>query len=230
MTRGPLLALLILSCGLTFAVFARWPGLDLGVTGLFHDPVTGFAAADNGWLNTLRLLIWRLSEVLLAAAIVALIAGLWTGADILSVPRRVWGYVVLLYLLGPGLLVDAVLKPVWGRARPADVAEFGGSLRFTPPHVLSGECARNCSFTAGEVAGAVALAISVLVVLHSLRPRVAPRVWRVAVAATAAIVLFAAFQRIAAGRHFLSDAIFSTLFVAIVAILLHLMLFRRGRR
>ena len=35
-------------------------------------------------------------------------------------------------------------------------------LRFTPPHVMSGQCTRNCSFTAGEVAGAVALAVSVM--------------------------------------------------------------------
>ena len=227
MTRARIFAALLLGCAAAFAIFARWPGLDLWATGLFHDPVTGFTAADDGVPNTLRLVVWRLSEGLLAAALAALAVGLWTGADVLAVPRRVWAYVVLLYILGPGLLVDAILKPIWGRARPADVAEFGGALRFTPPHVMSGECARNCSFTAGEVAGVVALAVSVMVILASLRPGVSALVWRSSLAAMILLSLFVAYQRIAGGRHFLSDAIFSTLFVGIVALVLHAALFRR---
>jgi lipid A 4'-phosphatase len=227
MTRGRALAALLVACVLTFAVFARWPGLDLWVTGLFHDPKAGFAAVDKGFPNTLRLVVWRLSEAMLAAALAALVVGFWTRADALAVPRRVWTYVLLLYLLGPGLLVDAILKPVWGRARPEDVTEFGGALRFTPPHVISGECARNCSFTAGEVAGVIALAISVLLILGSLRPVVSVLVWRSSLAVMGLVSLFVAFQRIAGGRHFLSDAIFSSLFVAIVALVLHLVLFRR---
>ncbi len=48
-------------------------------------------------------MIWRVSEALLATALVAAAIGLWTGQDVLAVPRRLWSYIVLLYLLGPGL-------------------------------------------------------------------------------------------------------------------------------
>ena len=45
------------------------------------------------------------------------------------VPARLWGFVVALYVLGPGLIVNALLKSYWGRARPAAV--FEGEARFT---------------------------------------------------------------------------------------------------
>jgi lipid A 4'-phosphatase len=227
MTQARALAVLVLCCALAFMVFARWPGLDIWVTSFFHDPESGFTAVDEGVPNILRLVIWRLSEVVLAAALAALAVGVWTGTDVLAVPRRVWAYVVLLYVLGPGLLVDAILKPLWGRARPADVVEFGGALRFTPPHVISGECLRNCSFTAGEVAGVVALAVSVMMILVSLRPGGSALILRASLAILLLLSLFVAYQRIAGGRHFLSDAIFSSLFVGIVALVLHAGLFRR---
>jgi membrane-associated phospholipid phosphatase len=36
-------------------------------------------------------------------------------------------------LLGAGLLVNGILKPGWGRPRPRQVVEFGGSLEFRHP-------------------------------------------------------------------------------------------------
>lgn len=213
----------------TFALFARWPGLDLWTTGLFYDPPTGFGASQ-GIANGFRVSIWRLSEALLTAAIAALVLGLWTRSDLFGIPRRVWAYITLLYLLGPGLLVDATLKPVWGRARPADVTQFGGTLNFTPPHVISGACTRNCSFTAGEVAGAVALSVSVWLILRYIRPRMQPIAYTIGATACILIPVLIALQRVAAGRHFLSDTILSALAILTVAVALHALMFRdRGR-
>lgn len=228
MTRPVALLLLAVCATLVFVTFAIWPDIDLWVTALFHDPVHGFGAVDQGVADVLRRIIWRLSECLLAVSLAALGIGAWTKGAVLDIPRRVWAYIMLLYLLGPGLLVDAILKPLWGRARPADVIEFGGTLRFTPPHILSGECSRNCSFTAGEVAGAVALAIAVTLILTRLGPRIPAMLWRFGVAVSAIVVLFVAFQRIGAGRHFLSDSILSAIFVSMVGLLLHMAMFRRG--
>jgi lipid A 4'-phosphatase len=226
--RERLLVLGLLCAGLVlgFLVFARWPGLDLWVTGLFFDPATGFVAVDQGPLNVMRLAIWRVSEALLLAATAALAIGLWTRAPVLAVRRRVWAYIVLLYLLGPGLLADAILKPLWGRARPADVVEFGGTLRFTPPHVIAGECSRNCSFVAGEVAGVMALAVSILLILAQFRPLSGTTARRIGLGTCVVLWLFIVFQRIAGGRHFLSDSIFATIAVLIVALLLSAVLFR----
>lgn len=231
MPADPLRSAVILLCAIaaTFTVFAAWPGLDLVVSGWFHDPASGFAAVDTGLPNLLRLAIWRMSEIALLASLLAVLVGLWTRAPVAGVPRRLWAYVMALYLLAPGLLVDVILKPVWGRARPADVTEFGGTLMFTPPHEIAHQCMRNCSFVAGEMAGAVTLALVIALILRELRPRLPGKTYRWGLVIAALLPLYAGFQRIAAGRHFLSDVVLSALFVVLLAVALHAVMFRRER-
>ncbi len=204
----------------SFAVFAIWPRLDLWVAALFYDVASGFSRADDGLPNLIRLAIWRMSEALLCVSIGALIFGVFRRGNVLGHSRKAWGFILALYLLGPGLLVDTILKPIWGRARPANVAEFGGQLQFTPPYQIAGECTRNCSFVSGEVSGAVALAISLLMILAQVRGRMTKLSHDITVLVILALPLYTAFQRIAAGRHFLSDAVFAALFTALVALLL----------
>lgn len=220
---------LLAAMALSLMVFILWPGLDPWVTGLFRNPTSGFSYADKGWPNELRLVVWRLSEALIALAVTAFIAGQIIGGSVLGVGQRVWAYIVLLYLLGPSLLVDGIVKRLWGRARPADTLEFGGSLRFTPPYEWSDQCVKNCSFVSGEVSGAVALAISLLLLLEVLGKSLAVGTRACLQLAILLLPVLIALQRIAAGRHFLSDAIFAALFTAMVAVLLRIWLLPRPR-
>lgn len=203
-----------------FVVFGLWPGLDLWVSGLFFTSKTGFAGfAEGGW-NQLRLAVWRVSELVLALTILAYLAQRVAPFPLLRAARRFSAFVASLYLLGPGLLVDVVLKPLWGRARPAQVTEFGGTLDFSPPHILSRQCSSNCSFVTGEVAGAVVLALALFLLLDGLRFRISPIQRRIAQGLILLLPLFVGLQRIAAGRHFLSDVLLAAIFVLICAALL----------
>ncbi|MCG8342604.1 MAG: phosphatase PAP2 family protein [Chlorobiales bacterium] len=49
--------------------------------------------------------------------------------------RRVFAFVALLMVFGPGLVVNAVFKEYWGRPRPREIVEFGGQRAFVPPLV-----------------------------------------------------------------------------------------------
>lgn len=49
--------------------------------------------------------------------------------------ERYWLLMLLTSLLGAGLMVNALLKPYWGRPRPKQVVEYGG--RFEYRHVTS---------------------------------------------------------------------------------------------
>lgn len=213
-----------------FAVFGLWPGIDLWISGLFFSGEGGFDRFAGGGWNLLRLALWRLSEALLLVSVLAFLGGLVIPVRKLVDGRRLWLFIVALYLLGPGLLVDGVLKPFWGRARPATVAEFGGSLSFTPPHVPAHQCLSNCSFVAGEVAGAVALAASLVLLLDRPLRRISPTPRRMASGMILLIPLYIGFQRIAAGRHFLSDVLLAAILVLLCALVLKLLILRPQRR
>jgi lipid A 4'-phosphatase len=213
-----------------FAVFGLWPGLDLRVSGLFFDPVTGFSAYATGGWNLLRLAIWRLCEFVLAFSILACLASLAAPFPLLRATRRLWPFIATLFILGPGILADFTLKRLWGRARPADVTEFGGPLDFTPPHVIARQCTGNCSFVSGEVSGTVALSIALLLLLDRIRTQISPAAYRNAKVIILLLPLYVAFQRIAAGRHFLSDAIFAALLVLLCAVVLKSLILLPRRR
>ncbi len=46
--------------------------------------------------------------------------------------RKVFTFVVLSGLIGPGLITNALLKEFWGRPRPRELIEFGGQSQFEP--------------------------------------------------------------------------------------------------
>ncbi|PKQ03959.1 MAG: phosphoesterase [Alphaproteobacteria bacterium HGW-Alphaproteobacteria-10] len=207
---------------LTTVLFLGAPGLDLWASSLFFDPPGGgFWLQEDPAAKAVRSLVWNLSIVALLVALVGLCGGLLLRRPIGGVPTRAWGFILALYVLAPGIIVNLILKAYWGRARPSDVVEFGGALDFTPAGVIARQCAANCSFTSGEGASAAALAVSALLVLHYLRPRLPVWVRRLWVALALLLPIAGAAQRVATGRHFLSDTVFSVLIVFAVALALH---------
>lgn len=210
-------------------VFTLWPDVDLWFSGLFYDPAGGFRLAQSPALELWRNLAWNLSIVTFVVALAGLAAGL-AGKALFGVAARVWGFVAALYLLGPILLVDRGLKEHWGRARPANVAPFGGPAEFTPALVPSDQCTANCAFVSGEGSAAVALAVAMLAVGPPIRRRLGPRGLRVWYGAAGLIAAGTLLQRIATGRHFLSDSVFATIFVLAIALILRRLILVPGRR
>ncbi|HQU70224.1 MAG TPA: phosphatase PAP2 family protein [Albidovulum sp.] len=205
-------------------MFQLWPGLDLAVSGAFYRPGQGFPLAKDRALEVLRQGIWWLSNLMVAFAAIAVIAGL-AGRPFLD--RRRAALILLLYLIGPVLLADAVLKRFWGRARPASIEDFGGTQQFTLPLIPADQCQSNCSFVSGEGAAATALAIAFLLIAPAVRQWVSPMVFRVYVAFAVAVPLTGMALRVMLGRHFLSDTVFAALLVSGVALILARLLLTR---
>lgn len=229
MTRGDLrraawgIGSVIAVAELGFAVF---PQIDIGFSRLFYQPQAGFALAGSTALESFRDLVWTLAIIMFVLAVAG--AGLaWAKGRFLSLGLRDWGFIALLYILGPGLLVNGGLKEHWGRARPADVAEFGGPLSFTTPWLPSDQCASNCSFVSGEVSAAVVLAVALMMLRPGLARHVPGWVVKIGTLAVLAIPVAVMLQRIATGRHFLSDTLFAVLFMLALALLLRALLWRR---
>lgn len=193
-----------------------FPAIDIAVSGLFYDPVSkSFPARIDPLFEW-----WRKTMPYYLFAIAGYVAALWAAGEwlkdaVFGVSRRVAAYLILSLALGPGLIVNVILKDSWGRPRPSTIMEFGGPNYFVPPLVITGQCDSNCSFSSGHGAlGFWPVAFALL----------APPRWRPW--AVAAALLFGAvvgFVRIAQGGHFLSDVAFS----AVITIGVIWWLFRR---
>jgi membrane-associated phospholipid phosphatase len=123
--------------------------------------------------------------------------------------------------VGPGLLVNVLLKDHWGRPRPIDVTQFGGNEHFVPWWDPRGDCDKNCAFVSGDVSGA----------FWTVAPAaLAPPQWRaLAYGAALALGLGMAAVRVMAGGHFASDVIFAGVFTFLIVWLAYAMIYRWPR-
>ena len=202
------------------AVFIVFPGFDLFLSGLFYAPGRGFPAEADRAVQTVRYL-WRLSAwiVVIGAGGLLLASALSGRPRLLGVGRAALVFFLLLQALGPGLLVNTVLKDNWGRARPSQVAEFGGAKRHDPPILPTDQCGRNCSFVGGEAA----YAFSFMALGFLPGPVRRRRSW---FAFGAAFGVAVSAVRVAQGGHFVSDCLFAGFLMLLVGWALHALLYR----
>jgi membrane-associated PAP2 superfamily phosphatase len=200
---------LILAIGVvTGLVFGLYPQLDLSISAWFYDPLHHvWPATNNNLLAAHRNLSAYLAAILVIIAIILGAIGMIRRREPWLMWRRAAGFLIGSCLLGPGLIVNTLLKPEWGRPRPADTIQFGGKLHFVPWWNPFGECDSNCSFVSGETSLAFWMLAWALVV---------PRRYRAATA-TAALVncLVLGAGRIAMGGHFTSDVLFGAIVTAL---------------
>ncbi len=118
--------------------------------------------------------------------------------------------VVLTMVIGPGLLVNAILKPYWGQPRPAECIEFGGTSPYRPVYRPGGPGAGR-AFPCGHCSVGFALASLYFLWRRSRRLAV------IGGTAGVALGILLSATRIVQGGHFLTDTIWSLaigLFVA----------------
>jgi lipid A 4'-phosphatase len=204
------LGALALLAGITCWLF-EFHDLDLTVTRLFWVPT-----ADH-WPWTERPWVRFVNDHLIRIVVFAGGLGgalLWALGQRLGKQWRFVGVFMLLSLaIGPGVVVNGILKPIWGRPVPLDVIEFGGTHPFrhisnpgrAGPPERGGD---GRSFPSGHASVAFWTSI-----FYFLLRRRRPRLAIAALGGTLAFGAIVAIARISAGRHFLSDVISSGLIV-----------------
>jgi membrane-associated phospholipid phosphatase len=201
-----------------------FPGIDPAVSRLFGDPATGFPLGGTGAIGGLRMMLLAATGGIMLATAGAALAGVASSRLRPHVLRDAV-FALSTFALGPGLLVNGVLKRVSGRVRPMNVEAFGGPYPFQPAFDFSGPCGSGCSFVSAETA-AVATAMMCLVLV--VGPKIGDRARvRLRIAAASSILAVAGI-RIALGAHFLSDVVCSLLLITALVPALHI-LFGIGR-
>jgi membrane-associated PAP2 superfamily phosphatase len=112
-------------------------------------------------------------------------------------------FFALLLVIGPGIVVNLVLKPCWNRPRPRDVLEFGGRRNFLPVWQL-GNGEEDSSFPSGHAAMGFYLMAPAFVCWRH-RPGLATAFVALGLGSGGAIGL----ARMVAGGHFPSDVLWS---------------------
>jgi membrane-associated phospholipid phosphatase len=239
LTDTPMIRGLFLTLCLSSLFFVVVPGVDLWVAGWFyrgdHEFLTTNTFVARIFDRVPAAIEWGLAAVLLAFAWGEIRhAHLWRPAwfrmrdhahpraarsienmsfvAAIADPKRARPlllFVMLTILIGPGLLTNVVLKDNWGRARPHQIVEFGGTKRFSPAWAVSDQCSKNCSFVSGDASFAVSL-VAFAWAWPAGRQR---RRWAWGIGAFAAVV---AFMRMARGAHFLSDTVIGVLLTLLV--------------
>ena len=189
--------------------------LDLRVAGHFFD-----ATAADPWVQSQDrrwALLYQAASVLSTLVLVAGLAVLLGGTllPMFRGLRRYALFVVAVFILGPGLVVNSVFKEHWGRPRPYQVMEFGGASAYLPP-LMKGEDKEGKSFPSGHSSVGFSLVVFALIWLRR-RPRLAAGAFVLALAAGGGFGL----ARMAVGDHFLSDVLWSAVMIYAVALVLY---------
>ena len=200
-------------------VWVSFPELDLKISALFAG-----GAGDGGLRFHLRehpiakLFNEVIDEGAVFGAWVLLFGLVFTNVmdkTFLSLARRQWWYLFFAFVTGPALIANALLKENWGRARPRNIEYFGGDKEFTPPFVITDQCATNCSFVSGDASLAwTMLAIALVVPGDRTKWIIASFVFGVIISLT----------RLVQGAHFASDTVFAGILMSLTAILLYMII------
>ncbi|MEA2091975.1 MAG: phosphatase PAP2 family protein, partial [Campylobacterota bacterium] len=135
--------------------------------------------------------------------------------NILNINTKVILYLTLVLSIAPVLIVNTTLKENWGRARPAQIVNFGGKKEFTPAFIKSNQ--GGYSFSSGHAAAAFSFMGFALLAKKRRRLFMA-----LAITYGASVSL----ARIAAGGHFFSDVVTSFFIVYIATHIFYKLIFK----
>lgn len=184
-----------------------FPSLDIVIARQFYSGSGHFVGESSFITQGLRNLFIAIYLLGCAMCVAGLIMTRSRLPSFLSIKFTKWLFLALCISIGPGVVANLALKDQSGRARPRDVVEFGGARSFTAAMAPSQECVRNCSFVCGESSSIFALFFGLACL--SRRRSLALILSGIAVGGVAGLV------RMSQGAHFLSDVVFSGLFMAL---------------
>ena len=131
---GDLRAALILCCVLAIiaaGVFLAFPQLDVAVTSAFYERHHAFYGTTL-FGRTLRAVLRLASYAVFAAFVVAYISARLYARKRLVPTGRNLAFLAITLALGPGLLVNGLIKEHSHRPRPFQTQDFGGEWQFRP--------------------------------------------------------------------------------------------------
>jgi len=193
------------------------PQIDMGCSRLFYDaPHESFVWRDAPVAVFVYHAVTWASRVLPALLIVGFCVSFFARKRLLGLDARALLYLLLVFVFGVVLMVNAVFKEQWGRARPHQIAAFGGTLKFTPAYVISRQHETHGSWPSGHASfGFYFVAVAMLL----------KRRRGLAMVLACLLGAFFGLLRMGQGKHFVSDVVTAFFIMYIVARVLYWLLY-----
>lgn len=188
--------------------------IDLWMTSLFRDQKLSIWTWED-------LFLWKLvfNCAHIPAVLLVVHGGFWA---LVGLSRRRFDeraklgwFLVLGLALGPGLIVNGILKETVGRPRPHQIIDYGGRNHFAAVGTL-GEIPRNSSFPCGHASMGFYLMLPGLLLARRHKNRAAAR-WLILGLGTGGLI---GLSRIVQGDHFLSDVLWSGVVIYYTGVIL----------
>lgn len=222
--RGLIIILGLLVVGLVGTAILENTGWDFGWANYFFKA----EGAHQGWIHA-RERPWgflydygEIPPFFLVAAALALYVAVKLGKAKRQYAKSCL-VVILTVALGPGLLVNGILKPYWGRPRPADVAQMGGKQEYHKVWIPAGAKGGK-SFPCGHCAMGFSLASGAA--FYPFHPVLS-------VCALAGGIAYGGLlgvTRIIQGGHFPTDVLWAGVLTFILITALYYFVFRIGEQ
>ena len=198
------LIIILLGLGLMLSI---GPTLDIFVAGIFYYGDSQF------YLQSFHILSILFRDILIPCLLIYVlilpIVGKFINTDIIFFRYNFEIKEILLIWFSQFLsilvFVNIILKNFWGRARPGEIMEFGGVETFTPWYEISTSCHTNCSFVSGDASVGFGIIVLYLITRNTIYFYL-----------SLVFGFLLGFIRILAGGHFLSDIVFSCIFIIIL--------------
>lgn len=193
--------------------------LDLIIAKYFFDPcqqqnLKGFAQFWN--------LLYRFGPTLvytsLGLAVCIFVLGFFKKLKGLKGYRIRALFVILLIAIGPGIIVNIILKGHWKRPRPIECSEFNGAYQFEKILTPNWNNIKACrSFPSGHASGAFFMFFPFFL-YRAFRKRKKAVLWLLIGLVYGGLMSVA---RMTQGGHFLSDCLWAGGIVYLVAVILY---------
>ncbi|MFY9589923.1 phosphatase PAP2 family protein [Rickettsia endosymbiont of Halotydeus destructor] len=198
--------------GTILIILILFPQLDIDFSKFFYHTNNGFIYKNTAVVRFLFLSIPILTK---AIVIISLLSAFYYFIKYRKSIFLSWSFYILITVaIGPGLIVNYALKENFGRARPAQIENFGGEKDFTGALLITNQCDSNCSFSSGHAA---------MGYYFTSLAYILPHIYFSWVYITA--LLFGSlvgFSRILMGGHFISDVTASCFIILLVNHVLYL--------
>lgn len=199
----PLLGLLLVGI-----VFNLWP-LDLLLQSLFYK---------GGWYLGEKPFIQAFYKYSNIPALLTVLISLYVYASGFKRNshyiryRKIAVYLLLVMLIGPGLIINSLLKDQWGRPRPRDIVDYGGKYAYEAPFTMD-KSSPGKSFPCGHASMGFYFFALAFALGYKRDKRLKLLIMLSALLYGSVIGLV----RIMQGGHFLSDVIVSALILYLVS-------------